>query len=108
MDYKLYLDFVLANMYKTTNEALQYHFRMLDLHKTGRLTVFEVRPKHRQPAPTPSTNPQHQPEPLIPPPHGHWQPHQPQPQASATPPLSPPGQLLLPSRHRAAARDEVL
>merc|ERR1711957_344110 len=26
----------------TTNEALQYHFRMLDLHKTGRLTVFEV------------------------------------------------------------------
>ena len=42
MDYKLYLDFVLANMYKTTNEALQYHFRMLDLHKTGRLTVFEV------------------------------------------------------------------
>ena len=46
MDYKLYLDFVLANMYKTTNEALQYHFRMLDLHKTGRLTVFEVRLKH--------------------------------------------------------------
>ena len=62
MDYKLYLDFVLANMYKTTNEALQYHFRMLDLHKTGRLTVFEVRPKHRLPAPTPSTNPQHQSE----------------------------------------------
>lgn len=66
MDYKLYLDFVLANMYKTTNEALQYHFRMLDLHKTGRLTVFEVclghpisRPdlQHRSPAPISSPNP---------------------------------------------------
>ena len=42
MDYKLYLDFVLANMYKTTEEALRYHFRILDFNKTGRLTVFEI------------------------------------------------------------------
>ena len=80
MDYKLYLDFVLANMYKTTNEALQYHFRMLDLHKTGRLTVFEVRHQHRQLAPTPqpaptpsphpSTNPPPLPQPLTPASHG--------------------------------------
>ena len=69
MDYKLYLDFVLANMYKTTNEALQYHFRMLDLHKTGRLTVFEVRLKHCQSAPSPHPSlPHHTPSPL----HTHW------------------------------------
>lgn len=42
MDYKIYLDFVLANTYKTTFEALQYHFRVLDFNKTGRLTVFEI------------------------------------------------------------------
>ena len=42
MDYKLYLDFVLANMYKTTTEALSYFYRIFDLKRSGRLTVFEL------------------------------------------------------------------
>ncbi len=42
IDYKSYLDFVLATTYEGTPEALAYFMRLLDLHKTGGLTGFEV------------------------------------------------------------------
>jgi len=42
IDYKSYLDFVLAMTYKGTPEALAYFCRLLDIRKTGRLTPFEV------------------------------------------------------------------
>lgn len=42
MDYKSYLDFVLAMSYKGTPEAIAYFFRLLDLERRGRLSAFEV------------------------------------------------------------------
>ena len=42
IDYKSYLDFVLATTYKGTAEALGYFMRLLDLEKAGRLSAFEV------------------------------------------------------------------
>eukprot|EP00697_Spironema_sp_BW2_P002782 gnl/Spiro4/13708_TR7304_c0_g1_i1.p1 gnl/Spiro4/13708_TR7304_c0_g1~~gnl/Spiro4/13708_TR7304_c0_g1_i1.p1 ORF type:complete len:496 (+),score=239.27 gnl/Spiro4/13708_TR7304_c0_g1_i1:32-1519(+) len=42
MDYKTYLDFVLAMENKKTPQALQYFFRVLDIKKQGYLTVFEL------------------------------------------------------------------
>mmetsp|Transcript_9407 Transcript_9407/g.20601 ORF Transcript_9407/g.20601 Transcript_9407/m.20601 type:complete len:318 (+) Transcript_9407:3-956(+) len=44
IDYKSYLDFVLAMTphYKGTPEAIGYFFRLLDLKRTGKLTAFEV------------------------------------------------------------------
>jgi len=42
IDYKSYLDFVLAMTYKGTPEALGYFFRLLDLQRRGRLGAFEV------------------------------------------------------------------
>jgi len=42
MDYKSYLDFVLAMSYKATPEAIGYFFRLLDLERRGRLSAFEV------------------------------------------------------------------
>ena len=42
IDYKSYLDFVLATTYKGTPEALGYFLRLLDLHKAGGLSSFEA------------------------------------------------------------------
>ena len=42
IDYKAYLDFVLAMTYKGTPEALAYFWRLLDLRKAGRIGTFEV------------------------------------------------------------------
>jgi len=42
IDYKSYLDFVLAMTYRGTPEALAYFFRLLDMRKNGRLTPFEI------------------------------------------------------------------
>ena len=42
IDYKSYLDFVLAMTYKGTPEALAYFCRLLDIRKSGRLTPFEA------------------------------------------------------------------
>ena len=43
MDYKSYLDFVLATTYKGTTESLAYFMRLLDAEKAGGLTAFDVR-----------------------------------------------------------------
>lgn len=43
IDYKSYLDFVLATTYKGTPEALAYYFKLLDLRSVGRISAFEVR-----------------------------------------------------------------
>jgi len=42
IDYKTYLDFVLASWYKKTAESLAYFFRLLDVQRTGALTAFEI------------------------------------------------------------------
>jgi len=42
IDYKSYLDFVLATTYKGTSEALSYFMRLLDVQRTGGLTAFDV------------------------------------------------------------------
>ena len=42
LDYKSYLDFVLAMSYKATTQSLNYFFRLLDIHKRGCLTALEV------------------------------------------------------------------
>ena len=42
IDYKSYLDFVLATTYKGTAESLGYFLRLLDIQKSGGLTVFDV------------------------------------------------------------------
>jgi serine/threonine-protein phosphatase 2A regulatory subunit B'' len=43
IDYKAYLDFVLAMTYRGCPESLAYFFRLLILRKAGRLSAFEVR-----------------------------------------------------------------
>eukprot|EP00762_Andalucia_godoyi_P005336 ANDGO_06696.mRNA.1 putative serine/threonine-protein phosphatase 2A regulatory subunit B'' subunit TON2 len=42
MDYKAYLDFVLAQTYKTDPVSLAYHFRVLDVSQSGKITVFTI------------------------------------------------------------------
>ena len=42
IDYKSYLDFVLATTYKGTSEALAYFMRLLDVQRAGGLTAFDV------------------------------------------------------------------
>merc|ERR1712072_1394171 len=42
LDYKSYLDLVLAMSYKSTPQSLNYFFRLLDVHKRGRLSTLEV------------------------------------------------------------------
>ncbi|CAN0466406.1 unnamed protein product [Phaeothamnion confervicola] len=42
MDYKTFLDFVLAMENKQTPQALAYIWRLLDVQKTGRLTIWTV------------------------------------------------------------------
>ena len=42
IDYKSYLDFVLATTYKGTSEALSYFMRLLDVQKLGGLSTFDV------------------------------------------------------------------
>lgn len=42
IDYKTYLDFVLASWYKKTNESLAYFFRLLDVRRQGYLGAFEI------------------------------------------------------------------
>jgi hypothetical protein len=42
IDYKTYLDFVLASWYKKTNESLCYFFRLLDVEKKGGLSAFDI------------------------------------------------------------------
>ncbi len=42
IDYKSYLDFVLANTYTGTPEAIGYFFRLLDLEAAKRLSSFEI------------------------------------------------------------------
>jgi len=42
IDYKSYLDFVLATTYKGTAESLGYFLRLLDIEKAGGLTAFDV------------------------------------------------------------------
>jgi serine/threonine-protein phosphatase 2A regulatory subunit B'' len=43
MDYKSFLDFVLAAEYRTSAQSLKYMFRLLDVNRTGALTLFELR-----------------------------------------------------------------
>lgn len=43
MDYKTYLDFVLALENRHEVQALQYLFRILDVEHSGYLTVFTLR-----------------------------------------------------------------
>merc|ERR1711916_407471 len=43
MDYKTYLDFVLAMENKSSPEALAFFFRLLDIHESGALTSFTIR-----------------------------------------------------------------
>ena len=43
MDYKTYLDFVLAMENKSSPEALAFFFRLLDIHECGALTSFTIR-----------------------------------------------------------------
>ena len=42
LDYKGYLDFVIAHEHRSHPAALAYFFRSLDLHASGKLGVFEV------------------------------------------------------------------
>ncbi|KAG8469567.1 hypothetical protein KFE25_006022 [Diacronema lutheri] len=42
IDYKTYLDFVLASWYKKTAESLGYFFRLLDVRRQGYLSSFEI------------------------------------------------------------------
>jgi len=42
IDYKSYLDFVLAMTYKGTSESLAYFYRLLDVQKKGGLAAFDV------------------------------------------------------------------
>lgn len=42
IDYKTYLDFVLASWYKKTAESLAYFFRLLDVRRQGCLAAFEI------------------------------------------------------------------
>jgi serine/threonine-protein phosphatase 2A regulatory subunit B'' len=42
LDYKAFLDFVLAQTYKTETASLGYHFRLLDVQHTGQLTAFAI------------------------------------------------------------------
>ena len=37
-----YLDLVLAMSYKSTPQSLNYFFRLLDVHRRGRLSALEV------------------------------------------------------------------
>jgi Ca2+-binding EF-hand superfamily protein len=43
IDYKSYLDFVLATTYKGTPESLSYFLRLLDIQKVGGLTALDVK-----------------------------------------------------------------
>lgn len=42
MDYKTYLDFVLAMDNKREPQALQYFFKLLDVHHRGYLNTFDL------------------------------------------------------------------
>jgi len=42
IDYKSYLDFVLATTYKGTSESLSYFMRLLDVRRVGGLSAFDV------------------------------------------------------------------
>lgn len=42
MDYKTYLDFVLAMDHKKEPQALQYFFKLLDVHHRGYLNIFDL------------------------------------------------------------------
>lgn len=42
MDYKTFLDFVLAMRNKHTREGMEYFWRLLDIHRKGYLTVFTL------------------------------------------------------------------
>lgn len=42
MDYKTFLDFVLAMENRNTSQSIRYFFRLLDVEKTGRLTTFTI------------------------------------------------------------------
>ena len=42
LDYKSYLDFVLAMENKKEPQALQYFFRLLDVQHKGALTTFDL------------------------------------------------------------------
>lgn len=43
VDYKAFLDFLLAAEYRASAASMRYIFRLLDLQHTGRLTLFELR-----------------------------------------------------------------
>ena len=43
LDYKSYLDFVLAIEHKKEPQALQYFFRLLDIEHKNALTVFDLK-----------------------------------------------------------------
>mmetsp|Transcript_19387 Transcript_19387/g.68635 ORF Transcript_19387/g.68635 Transcript_19387/m.68635 type:complete len:455 (-) Transcript_19387:184-1548(-) len=42
MDYKTFLDFVLAVENRNTSQSIRYFFRLLDIEKTGRLSAFTI------------------------------------------------------------------
>lgn len=42
MDYKTFLDFVLAMENKKTHQAVQYFWRILDVRKKGALDTFTI------------------------------------------------------------------
>ena len=42
MDYKTFLDFVLAMENKKTHQAIQYFWRILDVRKKGALDTFTI------------------------------------------------------------------
>jgi serine/threonine-protein phosphatase 2A regulatory subunit B'' len=42
MDFKTFVDFTIAMVYKHTPEALHYFFRLLDVQNSGRLTAFGI------------------------------------------------------------------
>ena len=42
MDYKTYLDFVLALENRKEPQALQYFFRLLDVQEKGYITMFDL------------------------------------------------------------------
>jgi serine/threonine-protein phosphatase 2A regulatory subunit B'' len=42
LDYKSYLDFVLAATYKGTSESLAYFLKLLDVQRIGGITAFDV------------------------------------------------------------------